>query len=150
MEFKKQKIRYYWIAMGSAQAFGIRPNDRMYITMPMYHSAGGILGIGQVVNLGMNYVRKFSHALGCTAIIRKKFSASNFWKDCIKHDCTASQYIGEICRYLLAQKPTPEDQQHRVRVMFGNGLRGEIWPEFVRRFNIRWIGELYGKGHILV
>lgn len=55
-----------------------------------------------------------------------------------------AQYIGEICRYLLAQPPKPSDRGHRVRVAFGNGLRPQIWEEFKTRFNIERIGELYG------
>ena len=54
------------------------------------------------------------------------------------------QYIGEICRYLLAQPAGPFDRQHRVRVMFGNGLRPQIWNEFKERFGIERIGEFYG------
>ncbi|CAB3399630.1 unnamed protein product [Caenorhabditis bovis] len=126
-------FRYYWIAMGAGNAFGLRPDDVVYITMPMYHSAAGIMGIGSLI------------ALGTTAVIRKKFSASNFWKDCVKYRCTASQYIGEICRYLLAQKPSDEEKLHKVRLMWGNGLRAEIWTEFVNRFGIKRIGELYGS-----
>ncbi|VDK62040.1 unnamed protein product [Gongylonema pulchrum] len=82
-------LRYYWMAMGVAKSFGIYTSDRMYVMMPIYHSAGGILGIGQVV------------LQGSTAVVRKKFSASNFWKDCSKHDCTVSQYIGEMCRFVV-------------------------------------------------
>lgn len=63
-------------------------------------------------------------------MIRKKFSASNFWLDCIKYECTAAQYIGEICRYLLAQPERIEDRQHKVRVTYGNGLKPQIWTEF--------------------
>ncbi|CAB3399629.1 unnamed protein product [Caenorhabditis bovis] len=125
-------FRYYWIAMGAGNAFGLRPDDVVYITMPMYHSAAGIMGIGSLI------------ALGTTAVIRKKFSASNFWKDCVKYRCTASQYIGEICRYLLAQKPSDEEKLHKVRLMWGNGLRAEIWTEFVNRY-VQRIGELYGS-----
>ena len=66
-------------------------------------------------------------------MIRKKFSASNFWSDCIKYDCTAAQYIGEICRYLLAQPAKTEDRTHKVRTIFGNGLRPQIWEEFRNR-----------------
>lgn len=29
--------------------------------------------------------------------------------------------------------------------MFGNGLRPQIWKQFVERFNIPQIGELYGS-----
>lgn len=57
----------------------------------------------------------------------------------------AAQYIGEICRYLLCQPPSPNDNAHSVRVMFGNGLRAEIWAEFVSRFNIPRISEFYGS-----
>jgi len=28
--------------------------------------------------------------------------------------------------------------------MFGNGLRPQIWSQFVKRFNIKDIGEFYG------
>ncbi|KAK0402892.1 hypothetical protein QR680_016599 [Steinernema hermaphroditum] len=125
--------RYFMMAMGGGKAFGVGPSDRMYITMPMYHSAAGILGVGQCLTQGT------------TIVVRKKFSATNFWKDCCRFECTGSQYIGEICRYLLAQKHLPEERQHKVRVMFGNGLRGELWPQFVERFGIQKIGELYGS-----
>ena len=54
------------------------------------------------------------------------------------------QYIGEICRYLLAQPDKPQDKQHHVRLAFGNGLRPQIWMSFKGRFNIEQIGEFYG------
>ena len=56
-----------------------------------------------------------------------------------------AQYIGEICRYLLAQPESPYDKTHSLRLLFGNGLRPNIWREFVTRFNIPQIGELYGS-----
>ena len=58
------------------------------------------------------------------------------------HICLqATQYIGECCRYLLATAPVPEERQHKVRIMFGNGLRPQIWTKFVQRFNIPRIAE---------
>lgn len=57
----------------------------------------------------------------------------------------AAQYMGETCRYLLRQPPSVEETQHKVRIMFGNGLRAEIWENFVERFNIKQISELYGS-----
>lgn len=125
--------RYYLMGLACGHAFGIKPNDRLYIMMPMYHSAGGILGASQVL------IR------GCSACIRTKFSARNFWTDCKKYECTVSQYIGEICRYLLTQPRSSEEKEHRVRMMYGNGLRPQIWREFVRRFGIKRIGEVYGS-----
>lgn len=54
-------------------------------------------------------------------------------------------YIGELCRYLLAQPEKETDQKHKVRLVFGNGLRQEIWRDFKTRFNIKQIGEVYGS-----
>lgn len=54
-------------------------------------------------------------------------------------------YIGELCRYLLAQPKKETDTMHKIRLMFGNGLRQEIWRDFKNRFNIKQIGEVYGS-----
>lgn len=124
--------RFYYMTMGIFRSFYMRHDDIIYDTLPLYHTAGGILGVG---NCLIN---------GCTLAVRRKFSASNFWSDCVKYNCTVVQYIGEICRYLLAQPERPVERQHRVRMAFGNGLRPQIWGEFMKRFNIKRIGEFYG------
>lgn len=90
--------------------------------------------------LGVGIVLLF----GNTMALRKKFSASSFWTDCIKYKCTSAQYIGELCRFLLLTPPKPTDTQHKVKFMFGNGLRPQIWTQFVDRFKIAQIGEVYG------
>lgn len=81
---------------------------------------------------------------GCTMALRKRFSASNFWSDCVKYNCTVAQYIGELCRFLLLTPRKPDDTRHKVRLMFGNGLRPQIWTQFQERFKIEQVGEAYG------
>lgn len=49
-----------------------------------------------------------------------------------------------MCRYLLAVPPSEEDTAHKVRLMYGNGLRPQIWKHFAERFKIKQIGEFYG------
>ncbi|XP_032418263.1 long-chain fatty acid transport protein 1-like isoform X2 [Xiphophorus hellerii] len=124
--------RYFRIAAFGFHSFGLRPDDVLYNCLPLYHSAGTIMGVGQCL------------LFGSTVVIRRKFSASRFWDDCVKHNCTVIQYIGEICRYLLAQPVRPSEAHHRVRVAIGNGLRPSVWEEFVRRFKIQRVGEFYG------
>jgi len=123
---------------GAGAAFGIQFNisgeDRIYNSgLPLYHSAATNIGGGLCL------------IAGCTLVIRRKFSATSFWEDCTKYRCTVVQYIGELCRYLLSAKPGPFDQQHKVRLAVGNGLRPEIWSQFQSRFNICEIGEFYGS-----
>lgn len=109
-----------------------KKDDVLYCALPLYHSNGGIVGLGQCLIHGLTFS------------FRSKFSASNFWSDCIKYNATVILYIGEICRYILAQPHKETDKQHKVRLVSGNGLRMEIWDEFVNRFNIKQVGEFYG------
>ncbi|NWQ72344.1 S27A1 protein, partial [Neopipo cinnamomea] len=124
--------RYYRIAAFGYYAYRMRPEDVIYDCLPLYHSAGNIMGVGQCLIHGL------------TVVIRRKFSASHFWDDCVQYRCTVVQYIGEICRYLLAQPVREAERRHRVRLAVGNGLRPHVWEEFARRFRVRQIGEFYG------
>jgi fatty-acyl-CoA synthase len=76
-------------------------------------------------------------------VIRERFSASTFWDDIVRHDCTIFQYIGELCRYLLNSPTHPLETSHRIRLACGNGLRPDIWADFQRRFRIPKILEWY-------
>ncbi|XP_045634538.1 long-chain fatty acid transport protein 1 isoform X2 [Ursus americanus] len=124
--------RYYRIAAFSHHAYSMQVTDVLYDCLPLYHSAGNIMGVGQCLIYGL------------TVVLRKKFSASRFWDDCVKYNCTVVQYIGEICRYLLKQPVREAEGRHRVRLALGNGLRPAIWEEFTERFGVRQIGEFYG------
>ena len=107
-------------------------SDRMYVVLPLYHSAGGVCAIGSVLTVGG------------TVILKRKFSVTQFWEDCVKYEATQFQYIGELCRYLLNAPPHAMERKHKLRVVMGNGLRPEIWPAFQKRFSIPWIIEFYG------
>lgn len=53
------------------------------------------------------------------------------------------QYVGELCRYLLAAPPSQYDRAHACLVGNGNGLQKDIWEQFKERFNILEIREIY-------
>ncbi|KAM6202198.1 long-chain fatty acid transport protein 2 isoform 2-T2 [Rhynchocyon petersi] len=84
-----------------------------------------------------------SGTTGATLALRSKFSASQFWDDCRKYNVTVIQYIGELLRYLCNSPEKPNDRDHKVRMAIGNGLRGDVWKEFVRRFGDIHIYEFY-------
>ncbi|KAL4219699.1 hypothetical protein ACF0H5_022269 [Mactra antiquata] len=124
--------RFYYMSCAVNSFLQITSEDVLYDALPLYHTAGGIIGVGQA------FLR------GTTVVIKKKFSASKFWDDCVQYKCTAAQYIGEICRYLMAQPHRSSETQHKVRVMFGNGLQPALWREFQKRFGVEIMGEFYG------
>ncbi|XP_053329642.1 long-chain fatty acid transport protein 6 [Spea bombifrons] len=113
-------------------AFGGTPEDIVYVTLPLYHSAASLIGIGGCIYLG------------ATCVLRKKFSASQFWVDCKKYDVTVIQYIGELCRYLCKQPKREGEKAHKVRMAVGNGVRSDVWREFLERFGDIKMCELYG------
>jgi fatty-acyl-CoA synthase len=81
---------------------------------------------------------------GATLALARHFSASRFWKDVVEMRATAFQYVGEQCRYLLAQPESEFEHRHQVRLCVGNGLRPDIWEAFRDRFGIAHIVEFYG------
>jgi fatty-acyl-CoA synthase len=80
---------------------------------------------------------------GGSVAIREKFSASQFWADIARWDCTLFQYIGELCRYLLNTPASATEIEHRIRLACGNGLSAEVWGAFKDRFRIPRILEFY-------
>uniref|UniRef100_A0A8C5VH99 long-chain-fatty-acid--CoA ligase n=1 Tax=Microcebus murinus TaxID=30608 RepID=A0A8C5VH99_MICMU len=84
-----------------------------------------------------------SGTTGATIALRAKFSASQFWDDCRKYNATVIQYIGEMLRYLCNSPEKPNDRDHKVRMAIGNGLRADVWREFIRRFGDVHIYEFY-------
>ncbi|XP_014000747.2 long-chain fatty acid transport protein 6 isoform X1 [Salmo salar] len=120
------------MCMAFLRLCGARSDDNIYITLPLYHMTASLLGIGGCIQLG------------ATCILKKKFSASQFWKDCVKHNVTVFQYVGELCRYLVNQPVVPEERAHKVRVAAGSGLRADVWREFARRFGKINVREAYG------
>jgi len=113
------------------------PSDRIFNVLPLYHSTGGLVGVGPAL---LN---------GGRLILRRKFSASTFWKDVKDSQATMFVYIGELCRYLVNSAPpeagTGDERGHKLRLAFGNGLRPDVWPDFQSRFAIPKILEFYGS-----
>ncbi|MDE3114027.1 MAG: long-chain-acyl-CoA synthetase [Pseudomonadota bacterium] len=125
-------MRMLFMMYGFAGGLDAGERDRMYNTLPLYHSAGGICALGP------------AFTTGGALIIKRKFSVHDFWQDCYRYRPTFFQYIGELCRYLLNAPPGPHEQDHAIRAITGNGLRPEIWPAFQKRFAIPKIVEFYG------
>jgi fatty-acyl-CoA synthase len=119
----------YWFAA----LMDASPDDRVYNCLPMYHSVGGVLATGAVL------------VAGGSVAIRERFSARQFWDDVVRWDCTLFQYIGELCRYLLNAPASANETAHRLRMCCGNGLRGDVWESFQRRFAIPRVLEFYAS-----
>ncbi len=129
-------IRHARFTMGGASlriVLDLQPDDCSYAPTPLYHGYANFVGFAPAFHNGSAFAS------------RRKFSATHFLDDVQRHGVTHFMYVGELCRYLLRQPPSPRDRQHRIRLATGPGLRPDIWRAFVERFGIPRIIETYGQ-----
>jgi fatty-acyl-CoA synthase len=117
---------------GFAGSTGANQSDRIYVTLPLYHATGGLCALGAAL---LN---------GGSVVLRKKFSATHFWPDVVSENCTMFVYIGELCRYLANQPEHELERAHKIRMIFGNGLRPDVWNDMLDRFKVGEVLEFYG------
>ncbi len=78
-----------------ARLTGFPPNKVNYSVLPMYHTSGAQFGVG----MGLLY--------GTKVVIREKFSARNFFKDCTKHRVTVSEEKSTKYKFMCLHIPLP-------------------------------------------
>ena len=130
--FSTARLHMQACGRGAAGSKSGPGGDRWYVCMPMYHGTGGILGMNSIL-------------AGSSIAIAKGFSVRRFWLDLHDSDSTVFLYVGETARYLLAAPPGPFDKNHKVRLMYGNGLRPDVWKRFQERFNVPEVGEFFNS-----
>jgi fatty-acyl-CoA synthase len=114
-------------------AFEFRARDKLYCPLPLHHSSALLIGVGAAL------------VAGVPVALRRKFSARQFAPDLARYGATATLYIGDVCRAVLATAPTPIARELRLRVAVGNGLDSETWLGFQRRFEGVKIREFYAS-----
>ncbi len=129
---QKQSRQTLFCELGQRVGLKMVQSDTLYICLPLYHATGLCIGFLGAMNVG------------ATVVLKRKFSASQFLNDIREHNCNSFIYIGELCRYLLAQPVKPDDSNNPLKKMTGNGLRPDIWMEFKQRFGVEQIYEFYG------
>jgi acyl-CoA synthetase (AMP-forming)/AMP-acid ligase II len=106
--------------------------DRWYCCMPIFHGTGG-LAVMMCLTSGM------SVAVG------RKFSVSTFWNDIHDSESTMFVYVGEAARYLLMAPTHPKERDHKLKGMYGNGLRPDVWNRFKERFGVEQVIEFFNS-----
>lgn len=111
---------------------GMQAQERCYIPLPLCHGNGLAVALSSCMTVG------------ATAVIRRRFSVRGFFDDIRDYVCRSSVYIGELWQYLLEQPPQASDTTHPLRIIFGNGLKQNLWEEVTTRFGIEHVVEHFG------
>ena len=68
---------------------GVMSTDVIYLVLPLYHSSAGMLSLGP------------SFLNGASITLRSKFSATKFWSDCVRYNCTVRTYWFVCCIFTI-------------------------------------------------
>jgi len=132
---KPARVRHLKFTLGGlglAALLGLAEGETVYAPLPLYHGESLFVGLAPAFHAGGTFAS------------RRHFSASAFLDDVRRHQAVAFVYVGELCRYVLRQPPTPHDRDHALRVAAGAGLRPDVWVAFQERFGVPRILEMYG------
>ncbi|MDD3023634.1 MAG: AMP-binding protein, partial [Syntrophomonadaceae bacterium] len=123
-----------WLIMGCQFAVigEMKPESNLYMCVPLYY------------NLGFNVCFSSMILSGCTMVIRKKFSVSNFWPEIRKYNISHFNAVGEMLRYISNQPEKTDDGDNPLKYIVANSVRGDQTIPWHQRFGISRFTEVYG------
>ncbi|GAB3033960.1 AMP-binding protein [Bowmanella dokdonensis] len=125
----------YLYGLGTIENLHLKETDSYYICLPLYH-ANGLL-----MQLYACLIR------GATAIIRARFSASNWLSDIRHNGATHTNLLGVMSEFIDRQPPSGQDRQHNLRVVAAAPASARMIQRFEQRFGIQMV-ELYGMSEV--
>jgi carnitine-CoA ligase len=114
-----------YIHVGESVSKGMRlgPEDRFLTVLPLFH------GNSQY------YATMSALVVGGSVALMERFSASRYFEQAARYDCTVSSLFAAPIRMLLAQPPSPAHRQHGLRlVIFAQNVTEEQLAEWDQRF----------------
>ena len=114
------------------EMFGLTAEDRLYLSMPLFHSNAIMAGWG----VGLTS--------GAAMALAPRFSASRFLEDVRRYRATYMNYVGKPLAYVLATPPRPDDSDNPLRIAFGNEASERDISAFAQRFGC-WVQDGFGS-----
>ncbi len=126
----------FLFGLGTIDNFALTPEDRFYICLPLFHANGLFMQLGATL------------IAGAGAVLRERFSASSWIADIRRFEATASNLLGAVTAFILAQPPAGDDRDHRLRVV-GAAPDAPAHDKALReRFGIADVVPLYGMTEV--
>ena len=121
----------YTYAKLAGQALELAPDDVYYAPLPLFHIAGQWALVYACLQLG------------ATAVVRRRFSAGEFWQVVRDTGSTVSFLLGAMANFLARQERRPDDADNPLQRMLLVPLVADL-EDFAQRFGVR-IATCYGS-----
>ncbi len=114
------------IGLVLAQAYGYRPDDVIYLCLPMFHGNAWLCSVIPAL------------VADASIVISRRFSASGFWDEVRRHGATQFNSLGAMTNFIWSQPPGPRDRDHKVRQVMSVPTPQHFYHDFERRFGIKF------------
>ncbi len=123
-------------AIGTIENYQLQSTDVFYICLPLFHANGLYM---QLLACLIN---------GTKAVIRAKFSATQWLTDIRNSAATHTNMLGAVAAFVTAQPATPLDKDHQLRVIGAAPLTTAAEKVFRERYSIDNVVPLYGMTEV--
>lgn len=113
-----------------AQAIGIRPDDRIIVALPLFHTNPQVYAVMTALTTG------------CSLALLEKFEPAKFLEQAIRYEATGFTYVGTMLAMLTRKLPA-EIPPHKLRFCTGGGAPVGLWSVIEDRVGVD-VHELYG------
>ena len=123
---------YVHVGESVAREIRLGPDDRAFAVLPFFH------GNSQY------YLTMPALVVGASIAVMERFSASRYFFQAARYECTVASLFAAPMRMLLAQPRTPEHRLHRLRLaIFAQNVTEQQLQEWDARFGVPLL-QIYG------
>ena len=123
---------YVHVGESVAREIRLGPDDRAFAVLPFFH------GNSQY------YLTMPALVVGASVAVMERFSASRYFAQAARYDCTVASLFAAPMRMLLAQPRRPEHKLHRLRLaIFAQNVTEQQLAEWDERFGVPLL-QIYG------
>ena len=123
-------------AVGTIDNYHLHAEHVFYICLPLFHANGLFM---QLLACLLS---------GAPAVLRPRFSASQWLADIRRYSITHTNMLGALAAFVAAQPPTPQDSDHQLQVIGSAPLPASAEKTLRIRFNVPHVIPLYGMTEV--
>jgi crotonobetaine/carnitine-CoA ligase len=122
--------------IGAIKCLQLQPADRYYVSLPLFHANGLFMQLGATLLAGL------------PAIVRPRFSATNWLADIQEHGATVTNLLGSTAAFVIGQPPTDQDSRHALRAVLSAPNLPQHEEAFRTRFAVRDVVSGFGMTEV--